>query len=216
MSFLNQLKSQAHALQSERTEQDLQLEESAAQTEAACAVVLPYLQDLARQLNVIEPPAPAFSLDGKTPWPAMKLCDFRTDARRKMLRNREVIDYIAMGWRVVPQVGDPVGGVVSVNFPIDLQRVESRLAMGLVKHERTEIRLPEKKNVLESIRFDYLTATRGNVTITPEHDRAQLAFRLLNTAGFEIVHTRWPAARINLEVMDDLARYLLGHPNRFL
>jgi hypothetical protein len=127
-----------------------------------------------------------------------------------------VFDYVAMGWQVVPQVGEPVGGLVSVNFPTDLQRVESRLAMGLVKHDRTELRLPEKKNALQSIRFDYVTATRGGITITPEHDRAQLAFRLLNTAGFEIVHTRWPAARISLDVMDELARYLLGQPNRFL
>jgi hypothetical protein len=215
MSFLNQLKSQAHALQSERTEQDLQLDEKAAETEKACAIVLPYLQDLARQLNVIQPPGPPFTLDGKVPWPAMKLCDFRVDARRKMLRNREAIDYMAMGWQILPQVGEPVGGVVSVNFPPELQRVESRLALGQIKNERTEIRHPEK-NVLQAIRFDYLTKARGGVTVTPEHHQAQLVFRLLNVAGFEVVHTRWPAARINLELMDELAKHVLAQPNRFV
>src|SRR5688572_1673826 len=153
MSFLNQLKNQAKALQTQRTEQDHNLEERTAQTEAAARLVLNYLQDLARQLNVIEPAGPAFTLDGKTPWPAMKLVEFRTDARRKRLRDQEVFDYIAMGWRVVPQVGEPVGGLVSVNFPIEQKRVEERLAMGPVEHERREIRHPVK-NVLQEVRYE--------------------------------------------------------------
>ena len=215
MSFLNQLKSQANALKTEQTEQDLQLEEKAAQTESACRIVLPYLQDLARQLNVIQPPAPPFSLDGKVPWPAMKLCDFRVDARRRMLRNREAVDYIAMGWQILPQVGGPVGGVVSVNFPPELQRVESRLALGQIKHERVDVRHPET-NVLQAIRIEYLTHSRGGITITPEHHQAELAFRLLNTAGFGVVNTRWPAARFNLDLMDELAKHVLAKPTRFV
>jgi hypothetical protein len=214
MSFLNQLKTQAKALQTQRTEDESLLEERLAETDKACRFVLPYLQDLARQLNVIEPPAPAFTLDGKTPWPAMKLTDFRVDARRKQLRDREVIDYIGMGWRVVPQVGQPVGGVVSVNFPIEMQRVEARLAMGPVKHERREVRHPEK-NVLQAVRYEYLTETRGSVTATADHELGQVQFRLLNTAGFEIANATWPAARIGHETMDELAKRIVAQPNRF-
>lgn len=214
MSFLNQLKSQANSLRSERSQRDIDLEESTAQTETACRLVLGYLEDLARQLNVIEPAAPRFSLDGRSPWPAMKLTDFRVDARRKMLRNREVFDYVAMGWQVLPQAGKPVGGVVTVNFPPDLERVEARLAMGPVQHERREIRHPEK-NTLQALRFEYVTQTRGSVTATADHDKGEIAFRLLNTTGFEIAKTSWPAARITQDVMDDLARRIMSQPNRF-
>lgn len=214
MSFLNQLKTQAKALQTQRTEQDHELEERAGQTETACRLVLHYLQDLARQLSVIEPPGPALTLDGKTPWPAMKLVDFRTDARRKRLRDREVFDYIAMGWRVVPQVGEPVGGVVSVNFPTDQKKVEDRLAMGPVDHERREIRHPVK-NVLQEVRYEYITHTRGSVMVTADHEHAQLQFRLLNTSGFEVVNASWPAVRITQDVMDELAKRIVAQPSRF-
>ncbi len=214
MSFLNQLKSQAKAAQGQREQQDSQLEERAAKTEAACEAVLSYLKDLARQLNVLQPPAPAFSLDGKTPWPAMKLVDFRVDARRKSVRGRDACDYIAMGWQVVPQIGEPVAGVVSVNFPPDLQRVESRLAMGPVKHDRQEVRDPAR-NVLRAIRFEYMTQTRGSVQVAAEHDDGQLAFRLLNTSGFEIVNLRWPADRINQSVLDELAKRIVSEPSQF-
>ncbi|MES2938389.1 MAG: hypothetical protein V4864_11950 [Pseudomonadota bacterium] len=214
MSFLNQLKSQAKAVQGQREQQDSQLEERVARTEAACDVVLSYFKDLARQLNVLQPPAPAFSLDGRTPWPAMKLVDFRVDARRKSVRGRDAFDYIAMGWNIVPQTGEPVGGVVSVNFPPDLQRVESRLAMGPVKHERQEVRDPAK-NVLRAVRFDYLTQTRGSVNVAAEHEDGQLAFRLLNTSGFEIVNLRWPAQQVNQALLDELAKRIVSEPSRF-
>lgn len=215
MSFLNQLKSQAHALQNQKGHQQLGLEEHTAQTETACRFALGYLEDLARQLNVIEPAAPRFSLDGRTPWPAMKLTEFRVDARKKMLRDREVFDYLAMGWRVVPQRGREVGGTVSVNFPPDLQRVESRLAMGPVRHERKELRHPEK-NTLQAIQFDYVTETRGSVHVAADHDQAALAFRLLNATGFEILNVTWHANRIKADVMDELAKLLVSSPHRFV
>jgi hypothetical protein len=215
MSFLNQLKSQAKQLQTQRTEQDSLFEERTSQTEQACRAILPYLQDLARQLNVIEPPAPAFSLDGKTPWPQMKMVDFRVDARRKRVRDQEVIDYIGIGWRVVPQAGEPVGGVVSVNFPIEMQKVEARLAMGPVKHERREIRHPEKSVLLE-VRYEYLTETRGSVVATADHDHGLIQFRLLNTQGFESVNAPWPAQRIGHDSLDELAKRIVGQPNLFV
>jgi hypothetical protein len=215
VSFLNQLKSRAMALQTQQGQLQLNLEENTAQTEAACRCALPYLEDLARHLNVIGPASPQFSLDGKTPWPPMKLTEFRVDSRKKTLRNRDVFDYLAMGWRIVPQIGHPVGGMVSVNFPPDLHRVEARLAMGPVKHERKELRHPEK-NTLQAIRFDYVTETRGNVVVTPDHDKAVLAFRLLNARGFEILNAIWPADKIKADVLDDLARLIVGEPSRFV
>lgn len=215
MSFLNQLKNQAKALQEERAHVEQDLTERTSLTERAGRLVLSYLQDLARQLCVIEPAAPAFTLDGKTPWPAMKLVEFRVDARRKMLRNREVLDYVAMGWLVVPRVGQPVGGMVSVNFPTEMRRVEDRLMMGPVQHERREVRDPEKNNALKEVRYEYLTQTRGSVLATMDHDRGLVQFRLLNTTGFDITQASLPVLQVGNDVLDELAKRIVGQPNRF-
>nr|WP_231402866.1 hypothetical protein [Caenimonas aquaedulcis] len=201
-------------MQSQQSQVQQHLEENIAQVEDACKFAVPYLHDLARHLNVIEPKAPRFTLDGKTPWPAMKFLDFRVDSRKKSVNGREFFDYFAMGWRVVPQVGQPVGGMVMVNFPPDLQRVESRLAMGPVKHERKEIRHPEK-NSLQALQFEYITETRGNVVATAEHEKGEVSFRIMNATGFEIVKTSWPAARIKADVLDELAKLIVGEPHRF-
>lgn len=215
VSFLNQLKSQASALQSHAGLQQRDLEENTARAELACRSALNYLEDLARQLNVIQPAGPKFSVDGRTPWPAMKLCDFRVDARKKMHRGREVFDYLAMGWRVVPQIGQPVAGRVRVNFPPDLQRVEAHLALGRVSHERKEVRHTEK-NTLQAIEFEYLTETRASVHITPDHDGGTLAFRLLNSSGFGVQSTSRPAEQVGSGLMDELAKLLVSEPNRFI
>lgn len=215
MSFLNQLKAQASALQTQQSEQQQNLQAHIAATELACETVWKYLVELTRQLNVIQPAGPSLSLDGKTPWPAMKLTEFRSDCRKKKLLDKEVYDYIAVGWEIVPQVGGVVEGAVSVNFPPELERVEKRLACGNVKHERKNVLHPEK-NTLQAIRFGYQTQARGYLSVTAEHEKGQLAFRLANLGGFEILNTSWPSARIQTDLLDELAKLIVGQPSKFL
>jgi hypothetical protein len=106
---------------------------------------------------------------------------------------------------------------VSVNFPTDMRRVEDRLALGgPVQHDRREVRDPEKNNVLREVRYEYQAQARGSVTVTADHDHGLLQFRLLNTAGFGLVQTAWPAARINQEVLDELAKRIVGQPSTFV
>jgi hypothetical protein len=216
MSFLNQLKTEAKGLQQQRSEQDRHLGERTARTEQACGLLLHYLQELARTLSVLEPAGPALSVDGKTPWPAMKLTDFRVDARRKTLRDREVIDWIGMGWRIVPRIGEPVGGVVAVNFPTEMRKVEDRLMLGPIPHDRREVRDPERRNALVEVRYEYLTETRGSITATAQHDEGRVQFRLLNTSGLEVAQTTVPAERIGHDLLDELAKRLVGQPNLFV
>lgn len=214
MSFLAQLKIQATAMQTGRERQQVEHDVNTLATEQACSTVLIYLEEMARQLNVIEPDGPRLSLDGKTPWPSMKLAGFQVDSRKKMLRDREVFDNIAVGWQIVPRLGRPVSGSVSANFLPDLQRLEARLATGWVQHERHEVRHPEK-NSLQLVRLEYTTQARGNIRVTPDHDNAMLGFRLANLSGFGLANTTWPAAQMHGSVLDELAKMVCSQPSRF-
>jgi hypothetical protein len=215
VSFLNQLKNQADALQKQQTAQLKDVEASTARCEAAARVAYHYLGELARQLTVLAPDGPRFTLDGKTPWPAMKLVSFRSDARKKMLRDKEVYDFIAMGWDAVPKVGAPVGGVVTVNFPPDLERVQQRIAVGSVEHERKDVRHPET-NKLQAYRFEYVTRTRGSLVVTADHDQGMMAFRLVNVDGFGVHTVTHPADGVRDSLLDEVAKLLVGQPSRFL
>lgn len=214
MSFLQQLKTQANAVRGLQTEQQANEDANTLATERICQTVLYYLQEMAQQLNVIEPDGPRLSLDAKTHWPDMKLSGFQVDSRKKMLRDREVFDSISVGWQIVPRTGAPVTGSVSANFPPDLQRLEARIAAGWVEHERHEVRHPEK-NALQLVRFDYTTHSRGNIRVTADHQNATLAFRLANLTGFGIATVNWPAAQLQQSVLDELAKMVCGEPSSF-
>ena len=214
MSFLDQLKIQASAIKSSQDRQQVEHDTTTRATEQACCTILFYLEEMVKSLNVIEPDGPRLSVDGKTPWPAMKLTSFQVDSRKKKLRDREVFDYIGVAWQIVPRAGRPESGSVSANFMPDLQRLEARLATGWVQHERHEIRHPEK-NTVQAVRLDYTTVSRGNIRVTPNHDTANLAFRLANLTGFGLAHTTWPAAQVNTHVLDELAKLVCGLPSRF-
>lgn len=212
MSFLQQLKTQANDLQSQRGQVVQQLDANVVATEAACQAVWHYLSELAAQLNVIQPASRDISLDGKTKWPAMKLADFRFDARKKILRQREVTEHLALGWRMVPVRPTPDRGSVNVNFPPELERVETRLRAGQIKHERLEQRHADSNKLL-SIVFEHDLAARGGVVFTPDHDQASFRVRLLCVTALAANQASVPAGQIKVAWLDDLAKAVVGQPS---
>jgi hypothetical protein len=215
MSFLNELKSQAQSLQDQQQGDHQSVAANTEVTEIACKVANKYLQDLCSQLNVITPPAHgSYSLDGKAQWPALKLSGFRCDARKKMLRSKEVFDYVAVGWNLTPTTGQIAHHSLTVNFPPELERVQLRLSTGQIRHERKDIRHPET-NKLQAYVFAYDTASSGSITLTPEHDVGQIAFRVCNVGGFQVLSTRYPANQVNQALLDELAKHLVGQSSRF-
>ena len=218
MSFLSELKSRANALQGLELGAQRQLLAGTQACEQACRTALAYLQDVCAQLNVIQPPAAgAYSLDGKSPFApfaALAQRNFRCDARRKMLRNAEVCDYIGVGWDLLPATGPVATHTVSVNFPPDLARVAERLSVGQIAHERTEQRHPDTNKLLAYV-FDYQTAARAFITLTPGHDTGCIAFRVTNVGGFGVLNAVYPAMQVNSALMDELAKKLLGQTSRF-
>jgi hypothetical protein len=215
MSFLNDLKNQATALQNQQQGSTQDLAANTAATELSCKITSKYLQDLCAQLNIIQPAAHgSYSLDGKAQFPALALQHFRCDARQKMLRNAQVHDYIGMGWDLLPTTGKVATHSVTVNFPPDLERVAQRLATGQVQHERKEQRHPET-NKLQAYVFEYTTQVRGSVRVTPDHDRGEVEFRVANVGGFELHTTKYPAAQVNQALLDELAKKLVGQNSWF-
>ena len=103
---------------------------------------------------------------------------------------------------------------MSVNFPPDLERVQTRLAAGHVAHDRTEQRHPES-NALLAIVFEYDLTARASVLVTADHDSARLQFRLACVNGMEIVQHSLPASQVDAATMDELARLIVGEPSRF-
>lgn len=215
MSYLQQLRRQAQALQVEHGAAQQGIEENTQATEQACERLHHYFGELARQLNVIQPPATFLGLDKRDHWGDMRQCEFRVDARKKRLRDRETFEYVAMGWQLLPRTGPARKAQVSVNFPPDQARVEKRLGAGQVPHERQEQRHPET-NALQAYIYMYERSARASVMVNADHDAAQLKFRLGCVGRMEIVQLAMPASKVDGDTLDELARLIVGEPSHFL
>lgn len=217
MSFLSQLKEKANAIQAEKsaaqTQAQIDTEKNILRTEAACKATWNYLSEMVRQLNVLVPRGPQFTVDGKTPWPVMKLVDFRADSRKKMLGKREVYATIGVGWDILPQEGKPVTQKVIVDFMPELQKVEGRLQAGNVQHERDMVRHPQKNSV-QAIQFEYRTLASGSITVTPNHESGTLSFRFCNVSGLAVQSGTWNSGVVDSAFLDELAKLLMSQPSR--
>jgi len=212
MSFLQQLKNQAQDLQAKEGQVVQHLDAHVTATEQACQRVWHYLSDLAAQLNIIQPASRDISLDGKHKWPAMKLSDFRFDARKKILRQREVTEHLALGWRIVPVAPTRERGRVSVNFPPELERVENRLRAGKILHERLEQRHPDTHKLLAVV-FEHDLAVRAGMVFTPDHDQARMGVRVMCVNGLVTTQVDVPVSQIGTAWLDDLAKAVVGQPS---
>jgi hypothetical protein len=144
----------------------------------------------------------------------MGLSGFVFDARKKTMSDREVYDHLSMAWKISPLQGKAISMSASANFPPDLEKIERRIAAGNIRHERINVRYPEK-NTLKEVRFDFETEARGSITVTVDHENTKLYFRLACLQGLEVQAVSVAASDINSRVLDELAKLIVGQPSTF-
>ncbi|WP_293678683.1 PQQ-binding-like beta-propeller repeat protein [uncultured Phenylobacterium sp.] len=69
---------------------------------------------------------------------------------------------------------------------------------------------------LQEMRYELAVDFVLGVHVTPEHDRGRLHFKFVNFDGFETVTAEFSALEVGSTRLDELARWLLGEPHRFL
>lgn len=212
MGFLDDLKRQANALKSQQTEDTASLARNATLVEAACKGVWQYWMDLAQQLNVLQPKPPLrFSLDKTTALDGFTRCDFQVDARRKQHRGQEVFDHVVI--HAQQKTGRQI--TLSKDFPPEIERLESRLRQAGITPDTQWIRQPDNGR-LEEVRFNFTADVSLMARLLPDHDAGRLRFQLNNFDGLETLTAEFPARAVGSELLDQLARWLVGQPHEFL
>jgi hypothetical protein len=212
MGFLDDLKNQASSLQA-RQAGDLQ---SAARTtqlvEAAALGAQRYLMELARHLDVIRPTARRrYALDRRLVLEALPMVDFRFDARRKVVRDQELIDHVMM----VCSVRSGRAVQLAKDFINEIELLERRLAQAGITFEREAVRHADHGKLIE-MRYEFVADVELGVRLRCDHDAGRLHFSLRNLDGLETVDCSFPAHAVTQARLDELARWWLGEPHRFL
>jgi len=212
MSFLDELKRQAQA-RLEQQSDDAQLRaQRIAITEQACEETLRYLRTLADQLEVLRPTSHAvFQLDRKHRFERLPMSDFYVDARRRPLDGEPVFDHLLLHWQL------KTGQVLKLvkDFPNEIEQLEARLRQAAVDVEPETVRNHDTGKLIE-VRYTVQADFRASVRVIPRHEQQRLEFVLNNLDGLECITGWLPAEALSTERLDELARWLVGQPHRFL
>lgn len=210
MGLLDDLKRQAAQLQAHRSAAARDFGESVMQVDDALHHTFLYLNDLAKQLNILNLPSPrTFDLEPGVRFEGMRLTDFFVDFRKKPVQERDRYDHINLAF----QQKSPQSIVVRKELPPNIARFEANLrAVGAV-FQVSEVR--NARHMVTHADFTIQCALRAGMRVTPEYENCSVRFTIRNVerlGGFALVFS---ADDITDPLLEDCARYLMGEPNQF-
>lgn len=217
MSFLDQLKQQAQARQAQDRKDHAEIERRLGLTEAACAAVWRYLNDLGRQLDVLQPVSrQRYLLDARCVVEGLPLVDFVGDIRKQRvqlgpLAERDLVHHVVL--RATLRGGREVE--LSKDFPPEIEKLEARLAQAGIQCLGERLRDPETGN-FRAMQYRFTPDIAVAVRVTPLHEEGQLRFEVQNLDGLSTVTASFPAFEVTTARLDELAKWWVGEPHRFL
>jgi hypothetical protein len=211
VSFLNDLKKQADQVRAGQNIDSAALEANIQATDSACQLIFRYWVDLCKQLNVLQPVSSGrYAFDNKTVFTDLRFSDYRSDIRKGPLFGRSVTDYVVLNCDL--KTGKTL--VLSKNFLTDIEKLEARIAQSGVVCRPDEIRNPDNGKLVE-VRYEFEANIAARVRVQAQHETAQLGFTIDNFEGLGRWVIDFDAKAINVYLLDELAKWLVGQPNNF-
>ena len=217
MGFLDDLKNKAQALESQLRDEGAEAARRTTEVEAACAQTWRYLEELARQLQVLQPPCTTrFVIDPRAVVSGMRYSNFTADVRRKRidmgpLAAPEVVDHMVLTARLVSGQSFRL----TKDFPPEIERLEARLAQGGIRCIGEPVRDVATGRFLQN-RYDFVADLVVGVRVLPLHGQGRLQFVIQNFDGLLTIKATFAAEQITPARLDELAKWWVGEPQRFL
>jgi hypothetical protein len=217
MSFLDQLKQQAQQRQAQDRHDVAEIERRIAMTEAACATAWRYLDEMGRQLDVLQPVSRhRYVIDNRCIVESLPLTGFTGDIRKQTvqlgpLAERSLVQHVIL--RAVLRSGREVE--LSKDFPPEIDKLEGRLKQAGIQALGDSLRDAETGR-FEAMRFRFVADIAVTVRVLPLHEEGQVQFELKNLDGLSTVTATFAAFDITSARLDELAKWFVGQPHRFL
>ncbi len=211
MGFLDDLKSQADTLTKQKQAQQTQLAANAEFVDARMRQTFSYLNELAKQLEIIKPPsAHSFELHGVGKFDGLQLIDFFADYRKRKFNDGEVLDIVTLQFK--HHAARNI--LLKKDMPHQIEQCEDALWRHNLKFQREDLRNEDGK--MRWAEFTIPCAVIADVSVQGDYEHAQLIFKLKNIERFETVTIAFAAATFGETVLEDFARMLMGESHRFL
>jgi len=209
VGLLDDLKKQADALKAQDVDKTESMRTTAVAVDHALRRLFLYLNDLGKQLNVVQMPSPfAFDLPSVGKIDGLVIKDFFCDFRSKHFIDKDYYGEVHVAYRCWSDKELTVK-----KGPDDMEKFRDVLWQSNIEHKSEQFR-NERKVITHEI-FKVKCDFRVQVKIDGDHESGKLKIVSKNVGGFTVDLFNILAVEMNDQGTEEFAKYFIGRPNKW-
>ncbi|MGZ5034098.1 MAG: hypothetical protein ACXWAC_12945 [Usitatibacter sp.] len=209
MGLLDDLKKQADALKAQDTDKTESLRSTAVAVDHSLRRAFLYLNDLGKQLNVVQMPCPfKYNLPTVGDIEGLVVKDFFCDFRSKHFIDKDYYGEVHVAYRAFSEK------IITVKKgPDDMEKFRDILWQSNIEHKSEQFRNDRKVITHEvfKVKLDF----RVQAKIEGDHETSKLKIVTKNVGGFQVDLFNLIAAEMNDQGVEEFAKYFIGRPNKW-
>jgi len=210
VGLLDDLKKQADALKAQDTDKTESLRSTAVSVDHALRRLFLYLNDLGKQLNVVQMPSPfSYALPTVGKIDGLGLKDFFCDFRSKHFIDKDYYGEVQIAYRCW---SDKV--LTIKKGPDDMEKFRDLLWQSNIEHKSEQFR-NERKVITHEV-FKVVCDFRVQGKIEGDHETGRLKIVTKNVGGFLVDLFNCTAAEMNDQAVEEFAKYFIGRSNHWV
>jgi len=209
VGLLDDLKKQADAVKAQDTDKTESLRSSAVAVDHSLRRTFLYLNDLGKQLNVVQMPSPfAFDLPTVGKVDGLIIKDFFCDFRSKHFIDKDYYGEVHVAYRCW---SDKI--LTIKKGPDDMEKFRDVLWQSNIEH-KSEVFRNDRKVITHEV-FKVVCDFRVQGRIEGDHETGKLKISTKNVGGFNVDMFLMMAQEMNDQAVEEFAKYFIGRPNQW-
>ena len=209
MGLLDDLKKQADAVKAQDVDRTESLRASAVAVDHALRRAFLYLNDLGKQLNVVQMPCPfKFDIPTVGEVDGLVIKDFFCDFRSKHFIDKDYYGEVQVAFRCASD------RILTVKKgPDEMERFRDFLWQSNIEHKSEQFRNERKVITHEVFRLKCDFRVQGK--IEGDHENGRMKIVTKNVGAFEVDLFGLLALEMNDRAVEEFAKYFIGRPNQW-
>jgi hypothetical protein len=209
VGLLDDLKKQADAVKAQDTDKTESLRTQAVAVDHSLRRLFLYLNDLGKQLNVVQMPSPfVFELPTIGKVDGLVIKDFFCDFRSKHFIDKDYYGEVHVAYRCWSEK------VLTIKKgPDDMEKFRDILWQSNIEH-KSEVFRNERKVITHEV-FKVVCDFRVQGRIEGDHESGKLKISTKNVGGFNVDLFNLLAQEMNDQAVEEFAKSFIGRPNNW-
>jgi hypothetical protein len=209
LGLLDDLKKQADDLKAKDVDRTESMRTTAVAVDHALRRTFLYLNDLGKQLNVVQMPCPfKFTLPTVGDIDGLMVKDFFCDFRSKHFIDKDYYGEVQVAYRCFSEK------VITVKKgPDDMEKFRDVLWQSNIEHKSEQFR-NERKVITHEV-FKVNCDFRVQATVEGDHETGKIKIVSKNVGGFQVDLFILMAQEMNEQAVEEFAKYFIGRPNKW-